>query len=293
MMSERVKTKLNMVLGDYPHTKALKSGQITSDRVELVFQHFSPTYRGFKPMVRELKFDVSELAIVTYLIAKAYQRPLVLLPAVVLGRFQQSFAIYNGERGPLSPSDLEGKRVGIRSFTTTTGAWVRGILANDYGVNLDNVHWVTFEDPHVAEYKDTTERAPAGKNIISMLLEGELDAVIGDKSDDPRAKPLFGDPDVAATAWHRRHGVVPVNHLVVVTEALAKSNPAAIEEVYRMLKESKRAAPGPTGIDFHPFGVEALREPLALIINYCVQQKLIPRRLTFDELFDDTTRQMN
>ena len=292
-MSERVKTKLKMVLGDYPHTKALKSGQITSDLVELVFEHFSPTHRAFKPMVRELKFDVSELAIVTYLMARAYQRPLVLLPAVVLGRFQQSFAIYNGERGPLSPSDLEGRRVGIRSFTTTTGAWVRGILANDFGVNLDKVQWVTFEDPHVAEYRDTTERAPAGKTIIAMLLDGELDAVIGDKSDDPRVKPLFGDPDVAAMAWYHRHGVVPVNHLVVVSEALAKSNPAAVEDVYRMLKESKRAAPAPTGVDFYPFGVEALREPLTLIIDYCVQQKLIPRRLTVDELFDDTTRRLN
>jgi 4,5-dihydroxyphthalate decarboxylase len=94
-------------------------------------------------------------------------------------------------------------------------------------------------------------------------------------------------------AWHRRHGVVPVNHLVVVTEALAKSNPAAVEEVYRMLKESKQAWPAPAGIDFHVFGVEALREPLALIIDYCAQQKLIPRRLTVDELFDDTTRRMN
>lgn len=292
-MSESVKTKLSIVLGDYPHTKALKSGQIKSDRVELVFEHFSPTHRAFKPMVRELKFDVSEMAIVTYLMAKAYQRPLVALPAVMLGRFQQSFAIYNGEGGQLTPSDLEGRRVGIRSFTTTTGAWVRGILANDYGVNLDKVHWVTFEDPHVAEYKDTTERAPAGKTIIAMLLDGELDAVIGDRSDDPRVKPLFGDPDVAAMAWYRRHSIVPANHLVVVTEALAKSNSVAVGEVYRMLKESKRAAPATAGIDFHPFGVEALREPLALIINYCAQQKLIPRRFSIDELFDDTTRRMN
>src|SRR5262249_21665191 len=157
-----------------------------------------------------------------------YNRPLVLLPAVMLGRFQQSFAIYNSDRGTLTPGDLEGRRVGIRSFTTTTGAWVRGILANDYGVNLDKVHWVTFEDPHVAEYKDTTERAPPGKKIVEMLFGGELDAVIGDKSDDPRAKSLFGDPEAAAKSWHQKHGVVPVNHLVVVTETLARSNAAAV-----------------------------------------------------------------
>src|ERR1700746_3147728 len=142
-------------------------------------------------MVGEQAFDVCEMAIVTYLMAKAYQKPLVLLPATMLGRHQLAYAIYDGERGVLSPGDLEGRRVGIRSFTTTTGAWLRGILANDYGVNLDKVHWVTFEDPHVAEDKDTTERAPPGKKIVEMLFDGELDAVIGDKSADPRAKPLF------------------------------------------------------------------------------------------------------
>jgi 4,5-dihydroxyphthalate decarboxylase len=287
------KTRLRIVLGDFPHTKALKNGDIKSGRVELAFEHYSPTYSAFKPMVRELKFDVSEMAIVTYIIAKAYNRPLVLLPAVMMGRFQQSFAIYNSERGKIGPSDLEGRRVGIRSFTTTTGAWVRGILANDYGVDLNKVHWVTFEDPHVAEFRDTTERAPIGKAIIEMLLAGELDAVIGDKSDDARVKSLFGDPEAEAKAWHGKHGVVPVNHLVVVTEALAKSNPAAVTEVYRMLKDSKKAVPAAAGFDFHPFGVEAIRAPLALIIDYCAQQKLIPRRFTVDELFDETTLRMN
>jgi len=287
------KTRLRIVLGDFPHTKALKNGDIKSDRVELAFEHYSPTYSAFKPMVRELKFDVSEMAIVTYIMAKAYNRPLVLLPAVMMGRFQQSFAIYNSERGKIGPSDLEGRRVGIRSFTTTTGAWVRGILANDYGVDLSKVRWVTFEDPHVAEYRDTTERAPVGKTIIEMLLVGELDAVIGEKSDDSRVKSLFGDPEAEAKAWHGKHGVVPVNHLVIVTEALAKSNPAAVAEVYRMLKDSRKAVAATAGPDFHPFGVEAIRAPLGLIIDYCAQQKLIPRRFTVDELFDETTLRMN
>ena len=292
-MSNGQKIMLRAVLGDYPHTKAIKSGLIPSDRVQLAFEHFSPTNKAFKPMVRELKFDVSEMAIVTYLMARAYNKPLVLLPAVMLGRFQQGLALYNGERGQLTPSDLEGRPVGIRSFTTTTGAWVRGILANDYGVNLDKVRWVTFEDPHVAEYKDTTERAPAGKKIVDMLLAGEIDAAVGEKSDDPRLKPLFGDPEAEARAWYKKHGIVPVNHFVVVTENLAKSNPAAVEEIYRMLKESKKAAPAPSGIDFYPFGVEAVRKPLGHIIEYCAQQKLIPRRFTVDELFDDMTRRMN
>ena len=104
----------------------------------------------------------------------------MLLPAAMIGRFQHPFAIYNAAKGTLAPADLNGKRVGIRSFTTTTGAWIRGILANDYGVDLDSIDWVTFEDPHVAEYKDTTQRAPEGKKILPMLLDGELDAVLGE-----------------------------------------------------------------------------------------------------------------
>jgi len=149
--------KLKAVLGSHPHVQAVKSGELRSDLFDLDFIAYTPTNTAFKPMVREQGFDVCEMAIVTYLMAKAHGKPLVLLPATMLGRFQHSYALYNPARGALGPSDLEGKRVGIRSFTTTTGAWIRGILANDYGVNLDKIRWVTFEDPHVAEYIDTTE----------------------------------------------------------------------------------------------------------------------------------------
>ncbi len=113
------------------------------------------------------------------------------------------------KRGTLTPGDLNGKRVGIRSFTTTTGAWLRGILANDYGVDLDSIDWVTFEDAHVAEYRDTTKRAPAGKQIIQMLLDGELDAVLGEKSDHPDLQPLFADVAAEEKAWFAKHEVLP------------------------------------------------------------------------------------
>jgi 4,5-dihydroxyphthalate decarboxylase len=282
--------RLQTVLGDHPHVKPLKDGQTKSDIVELEFIAFSPTNKAFKPMVREQKFDVCEMAIVTYLMAKAYGKPLVLLPAAMLGRFQHASALYNAERGSLTPNDLAGKRVGIRSFTTTTGAWVRGILANDYGVDLSSITWVSFEDPHVAEYEDTTERAPAGKTILQMLLDGEIDAALGETSTDPRLKPLFGDPTAEAQRWHRRYGIVPVNHLVVVTESLAKSRPDAVREVYRLLKQSKAMANLTGAPDFVPFGVEANRKALEMIIDYAAQQALIPRRFSVDELFDETTR---
>jgi len=170
--------RLRTLLGDHPCTSALKNGSVKSDLVALDFADYSPTNKGFKPMVREAAFDVSEMAIVTYLMAKSFGKPMVLLPNVVVARFQHGHALYNAKKGKLRPGDLNNKRVGIRSFTTTTGAWLRGILANDYGVDLGSVDWVTFEDAHVAEFRDTTKRAPAGKQIIQMLIDGELDAIL-------------------------------------------------------------------------------------------------------------------
>ena len=125
-----------------------------------------------------------------------------------------------------------------------------------------------------------------------MLLDGELDAVFGERSDDPRLKTLFPDPSLAGQAWHNKHGVVPLNHMVVVSEDLARSRPEIVGEVFALLKESKRrgAAPAADGIDYLPFGVEACRPALAGIIDYAAQQHLIPRRFTVDELFDETSR---
>src|SRR6266850_6338273 len=113
--------RLRTLLGDHACTSALKDGSIKSDLVTLDFAEYSPTNKGFKPMVREGAFDVSEMAIVTYLMAKSFGKPMVLLPHVVLARFQHAYAVYRAELGNnLKPRDLEGRRVGIRSFTTTT-----------------------------------------------------------------------------------------------------------------------------------------------------------------------------
>jgi 4,5-dihydroxyphthalate decarboxylase len=177
--------RLRTLLGDHPCTSALKVGSIESDLVQFDFVEYSPTNKGFKPMVREQAFDVSEMAVVTHLMAKSAGKPMVLLPDVVLAPFQHAYALYNSRHGTLTPADLNGKRVGIRSFTTTTGAWLRGILANDYGVDLTSIDWVTFEEAHVAEFSDTTKRARAGKQIVQMLIDGELDAVLGEQSGIP------------------------------------------------------------------------------------------------------------
>src|ERR1700760_1247295 len=226
--------RLRALLGDHPGTSALKTGAIESDLVSFDFADYSPTHRGFKPMVREQAFDVSELAIVTYLMAKSFGKPMVLLPDVVVARGQHGYALYNAKRGTLAPSDLNGKRVGIRSFTTTTGAWLRGILANDHGVDLNSIDWITFEDAHVAEFIDTTKRAPAGKQIVQMLLDGELDAILGEKVEHPDLKPLFADVKAEEARWFAKHAVKPINHMVVVSRELSERHPDVVREVPRM-----------------------------------------------------------
>jgi 4,5-dihydroxyphthalate decarboxylase len=287
---------LRALVGDYPVTAALRSGAVRSTGVALEFADVKPVSSAFKRVVRDLEFDVAELAIVTYLIAKAHGKPLTLLPVVLVARFQHPLIVCNAERGALAPGDLPGKRVGVRSYSVTTGAWIRGILTDDYGVLPEQVKWVTFEEAHVAEFRDPPNvvRAPAGAKLVDMLLAGELDAaIVGDGAPaDPRIRPLIPDPAAAARAWHARHGAIQLNHLVVVKDALSRTDPGAVREINRMLGESKRAAGLPKAgeLDLNPFGVDANRRNLEVAIDCCHRQGLIPRRYAVDELFDDTTR---
>ena len=283
-------TTLRICLGDYPHTLPLKRGEITSATLKLDFIEVKAMHTAFKPMVREHAFDASELALTTYFQAKAYNKGLTLLPAAMLSRFQHHTMLYNSTRGTLTPKDLAGKRIGVRSYSQTTGVWIRGILANDYGVDLSGVQWVTFEDGHVAEAKDPAGviRAGAGQDITAMLLAGELDAAIYGAAmpKDPQLKSVVANPDADAKAWYAKHGLVPVNHMVVVTDELKRANPAAVAELYRLLEAGKKAAGVPAGgIDTAPFGKEANRPCLELLISYAVQQGLLARPLSIDELW--------
>ncbi len=282
-------TTLRIAIGDYPHTLPLKRGEITSPWLKLDFVEVKPMHKAFKPMVREHAYDASEMALVTFLQAKIYDKGLTLLPAAMLARFQHGTVLFNSERGTLTPSDLAGRRIGVRSYSQTTGAWIRGILQNDYGVDLSRVQWVTFEDGHVSEAKDPAGviRAASGQDITQMLIDGELDAAIYGAAmpEDPRLQSVIPDPDAAARVWYGKHGLVPVNHMVVVTDEFAGSNPQAVAELYRLLEAGKKAAGSQGPIDTAPFGKEANRPCLELLISYAVQQRLVPRGLAVEELY--------
>jgi 4,5-dihydroxyphthalate decarboxylase len=287
---------LRTALKNYPHTLGIKTGRIIDPRVVLDCVDIDPIYRAFAPMARRQEYDVSEMAIVTYLQAKAYGKPLIMLPTVVAARLQQGCIVYNANRGPLTLADLPGKRVGVRAYSQTTGMWVRGILANTYGVPLEQVNWVSFEDSHLAEYSDPSfvTRAPADRKMLDMLLQGELDAAIfgNDLPSGDGITALIPDARQADLAWYQRHRLVPPNHVVVVRRDVAERDPEAVRAVYELLKRGKAAAPATDPANRLPTGIEALRAPLALTLEYCAQQQLLPRQLTLEEIFADSKQFM-
>jgi 4,5-dihydroxyphthalate decarboxylase len=288
---------IRAVLSDYPLTAPVK--QLSSlGGSALAFENVKPVSKAFRPMVRENAFDLCEMAIVTYLQARAYNKPLWLLPIVLLARFQHRCIVCNKEHGILRPQDLKGRTVGVRAFSQTTGAWVRGILANEYGVDLDAIKWITYEDAHVSEYADpaSATRAPKGSKPGDMLQSGEIDAAIlgNDLPDDPRLVPVIADPAADAKAWHAHRKVTPINHMVVVTEELLKNDLGAVRAFAELIQQSKQQGKGVSeaGIDMNPLGVGTMSQSLEQIISYSLQQGLIPRRLEVEELFHDKTRDL-
>jgi 4,5-dihydroxyphthalate decarboxylase len=285
--------KLRTNLADYPVTMAMKDGRVSSPIVSLDFCGPKTAHDGFKAMLRENAFDAGELAIVTYLQAKAYGKPFVMLPTPISGRFQHHCIGFNIEHGELKPRDIEGRVVGVRTYAQTTALWVRGVLQHEYDVDLDKVTWVTVDESHLTEYRDppNCQRLPKGKKIDQMMLDGELAAAIlgNDMPKDPRVRTLVPDAQAAAQKWYLREGVIPINHMFVVHQDISKARPDVVRELFRMIVESRAAAPAAVAASIPPLGLEANRKGLEMAIDWSFEQKIIPRRLKVDELFDDTT----
>lgn len=289
--------KLKALLGDYPNTQALKQGKIKSGLVQSEFQPFengAVPHDFFKQMVAG-QYDWGELAMMTVLQAISYGYPVVALPVALHGRMQHGQIAYNAERGVLKPGDLHGKKVGERTHSQTTPTWVRGILQNDFGVDLSKVNFVAQIPGHVPEYKEPANvgRADKGKKLVQMLIDGEVDAIVGSADQDPRLKTLVPNPAEAGIAWHKKTGALMINHVVIVKASLAKEHPDVVRDIYRMLKESRTAANEPApkdGIEKRPIGMSAVKRNFEIAAQYAWQQRILARELKADDLFDATTR---
>jgi 4,5-dihydroxyphthalate decarboxylase len=280
---------LQTVLKTTALTTPLKDGAIKSDQVVLDFTEINPIHKAFAPMVREAKFDISELAIVTALQAIAFKRPVVLLPVVVASRFQRGCLVSYRPHGDIKPEQLRGKRIGVRSYTQTTGMWVRAHLVEDYGLTTPDIRWITHDLAHVEQYQDPrfVEHPAHDKGLLEMLHDGDIDAAIfgNDLPEGEDYVPVIADAKAKDLAWAQEHGFVPINHVVAVSAETCKREPAAVRAAYSLLAQAENqqvaAATSPRKT---LSGFDALHSPLAWIIDACVEQVLLPRKLSIDEV---------
>ena len=297
-------------------TEALKDGSVRPRTFEFDFEDVTPIIKAFRRMVRNLEFDISEMAITTYVTARAHGKRFIALPVFLMRAFHHGAILYNVKSGITGPKDLEGRRVGVnRGYTVTTGLWARGVLQDEYGVDLNRVTWVLSGDEHGAEYRPPSNVVPIGegKSLEAMLVSGELAAAIGAvKVEDPDVQPLIPDATQAGMSSLQRTGIFPINHTLVVKESLVAAHPdlgADIFEAFAAAKQryiarlSSGAIVQPsatdqlfkkvmdvTGADPLPYGIEPNRTALEAVIRHSVEQGILERPFAVDELFEPSTR---
>jgi len=302
-------TVLKTAIATYPHTKGLKDSTVTVPGLQFEHVEVTPIVGAFRRMVRGLEFDVSEMSMTTYLTARAYDKAFTALPVFVMRQFHHAPIVYNVKSGVASPKDLEGKKVGVRAYTVTTGVWARGILATEYGVDLGRVTWVVVDEEHVHEYQKAypaNVQYQAGANLGEMVARGELAAAIGvGQVDSPDVKPLIPNAREAEAAWYRKTGIYPINHTVVVKDALLRADPTLAPRLFRAFTEAKAVflrqlgAGGELSVDAQalaqrrrvvgddplPYGLTRNRTALEAIVRFARDQKILPRAVKPEEMF--------
>src|SRR5215813_331534 len=252
---------LTLVTRTQGNNQALKDGTVKPKTFEHEYLEVDPIIAAFRRMVRGNEFDISEMAITTYICARAHGKPMTAVPVFLVRAFHHGAILVNTKAGITKPKDLEGKRVGVnRGYTVTTGVWARGVLQEEHGVDLSKITWVLSGDEHVAEYKAPSNVVPIekGKDMAQMLTSGELVAAIGVEIEHPDVRPLIPNALDAGLAALRRTGHYPINHTVVIKDELIAKYPDLAADVFNAFAESKqlyveRLKAGniekPTGVD--------------------------------------------
>jgi 4,5-dihydroxyphthalate decarboxylase len=306
--------KLRIVTRTQGNNKALKDGEVKPRTCEFEFVEVDPLINAFRRMVRGLEFDVSEMALSTYITARAHGKRFMGLPIFLVRAFHHGAIVYNTRSGIKSPKDLEGRKVGVnRGYTVTTGLWARGVLQHQYGVDLGKITWVLSGDEHVTEYRPPSNVVPIekGKKIADLVASGELPAAIGLEIESPDVKPLIANAAAAGYEALRSRGHYPINHLIVVKDELLDAHEDLASDIFNVFAEAKRdyilrlqsgQIQNPTRVDdLHrqvmeitgrdplPYGIAPNRQALEEIIQYAVEQQIIAQPVTVEELFPSNT----
>lgn len=312
-----VDVTLRTVTRTQGNNRALKEGVVTPGRFGFEFEEVPVLVHAFRRMVRDLEFDVSELALTTYVCARAHGKPLTALPIFLVRGFHHGAIVCSTNAGITHPKDLEGQRVGVnRGYTVTTGVWARSILQDEYDVDLDKVTWVLSGDEHVAEYRPpgNVVLLERGKDLAESVASGELAAGIGVTSDHPDVVPLIPDPNEAGFASFRRRGLYPINHLIVVRDELLDQSPDLAGEVFAAFAESKRryvkalrrdeiAEPSATDVMYRrvlattgedplPYGIAPNRAMLEELIRHAITQRVLAQPIGVESLFAPATHDL-
>jgi 4,5-dihydroxyphthalate decarboxylase len=310
---DRVRS-LTIAIGATGLTKAIIDGSIQPDGVKLQYIQVDPITSAFRRMVRNLEFDICEMAFSTYLCAKVFGKPITAIPVVLKRSFHHGAIFYNVNSGIKKPKDLEGRTVGVnRGYTVTTGVWARGILQSEYGVDLHKITWASTDDEHVAEYKPpaNVDYSYRGKPIVDLLLSG-VGAAVGDiRVDSKDIQRLIPDSRNAGFAYFRKTGIYPINHVLVVKDSLLKENPQLARSLFDAFQSAKNIyldyldagknlSPADETIiatrqvvgDPLPFGVSANRKAIETIVGFAADQQIIPKTFRTEDLFASNTLDM-
>jgi 4,5-dihydroxyphthalate decarboxylase len=312
--SSASRPRLKTALARRGHTEALMNGTVAPRTFEFDFEDVPIIIKAFRRMVRSLEFDISELAMTTYLCARAHGKPFTAIPVFPMRAFHHGAIVYNTKTGVRTPKDLEGRKVGVnRGYTVTTGLWVRGILQHEYGVDLGKVTWVLSGDEHVAEYRPPSNvvSIEPGRTLQDLLAAGEIAAAIGITVESPDVKPLIPHAAEAGFEALRRRGLYPINHTVVVRNDRLDANPDLARDLFEVFAEAKRiylrhlgegqadavSATDPVSLrvmemtgDPFPYGIEANRQTLEAIVQYGVEQGILSGPVAIEDLFPRSTR---
>lgn len=320
------KVKLDIAIAEAPHTAALFDGRVAFDGIEANFLRVKPQIAAFRRMVREVAYDVCELAPTTYIIARAHGAPFVGLPIFVMRQFHHGSLLVRPDAGIAEPRDLEGRRVGVRAYSVTTGVWNRQLLIDEYGLDDARVTWVVDDEEHVTALRlpANVEHAAEGRSLAQMMDEGDLVAGMagaagigrsgsptgGWKELETDYPSLLPDPHALAKAWYGRTGIYPMHGTIVVKDAVLAAHPWVAQSLAEGFEAAKQlwlaefqAGRGETaedrkyrklaaivGPDPLPYGMAANRATIEALEHTAFRQRLIPRRMAMDELFVDPAR---